>query len=84
MKLLYFYECAEDQGCRFDNLTIYSTAGEVDNLPEHFVGSYCGTNIPHLRTFMDDVTMIFKTDFGDTFNGFEIQYYVVQSKKKPS
>lgn len=81
MKLLCFYERAEDDGCRFDNLTIYNTAGEVDNHPGHFVGSYCGANAPHLRTFMDSVMMIFKTDVEYAYSGFEIQYYAIQSKK---
>jgi len=81
MKLSCFYECAADNGCRYDSLTIYNTASLSDNHTGDFVGTYCGTNVPHSMTFMDGFTMIFKTDAEGAYHGFEIQYQAVQSKK---
>jgi len=70
-----FYEFT-DADCRYDSLTIYSTADVSDNQTKHLVGTYCGTNVPLPITFKDSVMMIFKTDFVYTFSGFEIQYAV--------
>lgn len=75
----HFYECAESR-CLYDNLTIYNKAGVFDDQTKHFVGSYCGNNVPRPMTFMDSVMMILKTDYFYTFTGFEIQY-AIQSKK---
>jgi len=81
IELLCFYECA-DAKCRYDNLTIYeyNNADMFDNQTKHFVGTYCGTNVPHPMTLKDNVMIIFKTDFLYTYSGFEIQY-AVESKK---
>ncbi|XP_029345463.1 cubilin isoform X3 [Acyrthosiphon pisum] len=78
IKLIFNSFDLEDHECRYDSLTIYNTAGELDNHTGHFVGKYCGTNVPHPMTFMDSFTMIFKTDVEDGYNGFEIQYHAVQ------
>lgn len=70
------YECATDYGCTFDNLTIYNTAGVFDKQTQHFVGTYCGTDVPHSMTFKNSVMMIFQTDDYIGKNGFDIQYAV--------
>lgn len=70
------YECATDYGCNFDNLTIYNTAGVFDKQTQYFVGTYCGTYVPHSMTFKNSVMMIFQTDNYLGKNGFEIQYAV--------
>ncbi|XP_029345465.1 cubilin isoform X2 [Acyrthosiphon pisum] len=70
------FELEADHRCRYDSLTIYSTADVFDNPTRHFVGTYCGTNVPHSMTFQESVMMIFQTDEYFTKNGFEIQYSV--------
>ncbi|CAI6368736.1 unnamed protein product [Macrosiphum euphorbiae] len=79
IKLIFnSFQLEADHGCRYDSLTIYNTASLSDNHTGDFVGTYCGTNVPHSMTFMDGFTMIFKTDAEGAYHGFEIQYQAVQ------
>lgn len=67
------YECVGSR-CIYDNLTIYSQVSGDEDETNHFVGSYCGKNIPNTLTIKNGVTMIFISDTSVSYKGFEILY----------
>lgn len=75
MLLIWFiYTCADDDICRYDNLTIYNRVEKFDRQSAHLIGTYCGVKVPQKMMFIHSAMMIFKTDYSIPSKGFEILY----------